>query len=216
MADRYEDRLADYVEVSERITTFREKHPEGSFQVRFVEVPAPFNEKFIAVEARAYRTPDDERPGIDLAWEPVPGTTPYTRDSEVMNASTSAVGRAIVYALAADTHRGIASANEVRARGGGEKPKPKPLTEKQERFLGKLLNEAGAESTVVIPFLEATGQGSKAIGQLKDADEEGQQRLGKVLTERALQWEKEQGDIPPPDTTDLPPADQPEDQETLI
>jgi hypothetical protein len=118
--------LSDYVDVSERITEFREKHPEGSFQVKVVELPAPWDQQFIAVEARAYRTPDDKRPGIDIAWEPVPGKSPYTKDSELMNCSTSAVGRAIVYALAADTKRGIASREEVMNRrdadgGGGNK-----------------------------------------------------------------------------------------------
>ncbi len=137
--------LADYVEVADRITEFREKHPEGSFQVRFVQVPEPFHEKFIAVEARAYRTPDDERPGVDLAWEPVPGKTPYTLDSELMNASTSAVGRAIVYALAADTKRGIASANEVRARGGETS---KPASKKQVEYI------LGTRRTVEEPLVE--------------------------------------------------------------
>src|SRR5690606_40824121 len=66
------------------------------------------------VVAAAYRTPDDQRPGIGMAYEPYPGRTPYTRGSELQNAETSAWGRAIVAALAADTRRGIASAEEVR------------------------------------------------------------------------------------------------------
>lgn len=108
--------LKDYVEVADRIAEFRKKHPEGSFQSRIIDVPVPFMDKFLAVEATAYRTADDERPGVGLAWEPVPGKTPYTRDSELQNAQTAAIGRAIVAVLAADTKRGIASADEVRAR----------------------------------------------------------------------------------------------------
>ena len=46
----------------------------------------------------------------------MPGKTPYTRDSEVMVAETSAWGRAIVAALAGDTKRGVASKEEVLNR----------------------------------------------------------------------------------------------------
>lgn len=108
--------LSNYVDVAERMAMFREKYPEGSVQTTIVQLPDAFAASFIAVEARAYRAGDDPRPGVDTAWEPVPGKTPYTRDSELMNASTSAIGRAIVAALAADTKRGMASADEIRNR----------------------------------------------------------------------------------------------------
>lgn len=102
----------NYVEVDERIAEFRKVHPEGTLQADMV----PAQPGFVAVKAFAYRTPDDPRPGTGLAWEPVPGKTPYTKDSELQNAETSAWGRAIVAVGAADTKRGIASANEVRNR----------------------------------------------------------------------------------------------------
>lgn len=70
---------------------------------------------FIVYTAAAYRTPDDPRPGIGIAWEPVPGKTPYTADSEMMNAETSAWGRAIIAVGAADSSK-IASREEVRNR----------------------------------------------------------------------------------------------------
>jgi len=138
-------------------------------------VPPPFNERFIAVEARVYRKPDDVRPGVDLAWEPVPGKTPYTRDSELMNASTSAVGRAIVYALAADARSGVSSADEVRNRQGAGKSKP---SEKQLDFFEGLLKKVdGLPSEAieqVVSYAEAEltggkdGTMSKAIEGLKD------------------------------------------------
>jgi hypothetical protein len=113
-----------YVEVSERILEFREKYPKGSLQCEIVPVPEPFAGKFLAVRATAYRTPDDERPGVGLAWEPVPGKTPFTKDSELSNAETSAWGRALIAVGAADAKRGIASANEVRNRKAtSERPK---------------------------------------------------------------------------------------------
>jgi hypothetical protein len=105
----------DYVDVAQRMREFFEKHPEGSLQT--VEIsPWTFGDKdFIAYTAAAYRAPDDPRPGYGVAWEPVPGQTPYTRNSELMNAETSAWGRAIL-AVGASTSKQIASANEVRNR----------------------------------------------------------------------------------------------------
>ena len=103
--------LDDYVDVPERIRQFAEKHPEGSLQsvLTYMENPAGW-----LCAAKAYRTPDDPRPGVGHAFEPVPGKTPYTKDSEAMNAETSAWGRAIV-ALGFETKK-IASRQEVQAR----------------------------------------------------------------------------------------------------
>jgi hypothetical protein len=106
----------DYIDVAARIVEFREKHPTGSLQkveIQFIEFAG---KPWVVYTAAAYRTPDDERPGIGTAWEPVPGATPFTRNSEVQNAETAAWGRAIVAALAADTKKSVASAEEVRNR----------------------------------------------------------------------------------------------------
>lgn len=108
---------ADYIDVAERIRQFRAQYPEGSLQPWDFERPFTVspNGSFVIVVAAAYRTPDDPRPGVGMAWEPVPGTTPYTKNSELMNAETSAWGRAIIAVGAADAKR-IASAEEVRNR----------------------------------------------------------------------------------------------------
>ncbi|MEU6858854.1 hypothetical protein AB0B28_08280 [Glycomyces sp. NPDC046736] len=106
----------DYVDVAERITEFRDKHPEGSFQQLKLDFVKVAGKDWVVYTAAAYRDPDDKRPGMGTAWEEIPGRTPYTKGSEVQNAETSAWGRAIVAALAADTKRGIASAQEVRNR----------------------------------------------------------------------------------------------------
>jgi hypothetical protein len=106
----------DYIDVAARIVEFRTKHPEGSFQQLSLDFKEVAGKWYVIYTAAAYRTPDDERPGIGTAWEPVPGKTNFTRDSELQNAETAAWGRAIVASLAADTKRGIASAQEVRNR----------------------------------------------------------------------------------------------------
>lgn len=115
--------LDNYVDVAERLATFREKYPEGSMQPADRAVPYRIEtidgKTYVAVVAAAYRSPDDSMPGIGMAWEPVPGQTPYTKDSELQNAETAAWGRAVVAALAADTKK-IASRDEVRNRRGAD------------------------------------------------------------------------------------------------
>jgi hypothetical protein len=107
-----------YITVAERIVEFRNKYPEGSLQpwnpAEPYRVDLINGNPIFVVVAAAYRTPEDTRPGIGMAYEPIPGSTPFTRGSELQNAETAAWGRAIVAALAADTNKGIASAEEVR------------------------------------------------------------------------------------------------------
>jgi len=112
----------DYIDVATRIIEFREKYPTGSLQSwkdpYVIEVKMPDNsiKSYMVYSAAAYRTPDDQLPGVGWAYEPIPGPTNFTRDSELQNAETAAWGRAMVAALAVDTKKGIASSEEVRNR----------------------------------------------------------------------------------------------------
>ena len=124
--------LSHYNTVPERMTEFFEKYPDWSLQgsYEFKQIPMYLNdpdtkrpyqagEKTIIVyTAKAYRSPEDKLPGIGTASEPIPGLTPYTKDSEIMNAETSAWGRAILAIGAADTRKGVASREEVQSRKG--------------------------------------------------------------------------------------------------
>lgn len=113
----YDDRLGDYNDVASRMREFFERYPEGRLRPASPwRIETVGDKQFVVYEAAAYRGPDDTLPGIGTAWEPFPGRTPYTRDSELMNAETSAWGRAILAVGAADTKKGIASAEEVRNR----------------------------------------------------------------------------------------------------
>jgi len=106
--------LDGYVTVPERIALFYKRHPEGSLQTDPPEWAEIEGKRFLIVRAYAYRTPDDQRPGIGTAWEIVPGTTPYTRGSELMNGETSAWGRAIG-ALGIGIEKSIATQDEITA-----------------------------------------------------------------------------------------------------
>lgn len=108
-----------YVDVAERIRQLREKYPHATLRPWNPDEPFKVmsigDREFVVYTAACYRTPDDPTPAIAVAAEPAIGKTNFTRDSEVMNAETSAWGRAIVAALAADSHR-VASMDEVRNR----------------------------------------------------------------------------------------------------
>ena len=133
----------DYIDVATRIVEFREKYPTGSLQQHDLKFVVVNNKDWVVYTAAAYRTPDDIRPGIGTAWEPVPGPTSFTRDSEVQNAETAAWGRAMVAALAVDTKKGIASSEEVRNRSekSTDKPAQPAITPEQEALLVEALSQ---------------------------------------------------------------------------
>lgn len=147
------DWLAEYRDVNERITIFDEKYPDGSLQGSW-KVKQVGEQLFVVYKAFAYRTPTDHKPGQGNAWEPFPGKSAYTKDSELMNAETAAWGRALV-AIGIVASRKIASKQEVLARQGApdaaqEPAEPKPkvpskgrafASEKQREHIKQLISE---------------------------------------------------------------------------
>ena len=164
--------LENYEEVPDRILRFYKDHPEGSLRcerMEFMELPMSVRETnpqtgelvesvevrlHVIYHALAYRFPGDCHPGQGKASEPIPGLTNYTRGSEIMNAETSAWGRAL--AALGYVGKKVASANEIRAReeGGGKTPpasrdrKPSPA---QKKEIKRLIDT----KKVSIPELEA-------------------------------------------------------------
>lgn len=106
----------NYNDVASRIAEFKTLYPTGSLRQLGLEFLTFAGKDWVVYTAAAYRTPDDQCPGIGTAWEPVPGKTPFTRDSEVMVAETSAWGRALIATLAVDSRKGVASADEIANR----------------------------------------------------------------------------------------------------
>jgi hypothetical protein len=105
--------MNDYIDVSERIRRFRESYPNGSLQQVSLQFIDFAGKSWVVYTAAAYRHPDDITPGHGTAWEPVPGKSSFTRDSEVQNVETSAWGRALIAVLIADGGKRIASKQEV-------------------------------------------------------------------------------------------------------
>jgi hypothetical protein len=165
--------LADYVTVAQRMRDFFKKYPEGSLQLDQPKIIEICGKTWAIGRAYAYRTPDDQLPGIGTAMEVIPGLTPYTRGSEIQNLETSCWGRALA-AIGIGIENGVATADEVRSAKAREgvykttdsdsedyysKPTPrptdrlngpaarhydsKPLTPKQMGLLSGKLRERG-------------------------------------------------------------------------
>jgi hypothetical protein len=85
--------LSDYVDVPTRFAALLAKWPELRIKEHRPEIVTIGDKIFISVTMQAWRTPDDPQPCQATCFEPFPGKTPFTRDSEQMNASTSCLGR---------------------------------------------------------------------------------------------------------------------------
>jgi len=124
---------------------------DGGFFVR--------HQTYIQVTTTVWRTPDDPSPCVGSAWELYPGRTPYTKESEAMNAETSAVGRAL-WAAGIEARRGAASAEDVekalvaevdrelasrRPQQQQREPQARPITKGQLTKLAIVFGEAGIE-----------------------------------------------------------------------
>ena len=124
-----------------------------------------------------------------MAWEPLPGLTPFTKGSELMVAETSAWGRAIVAALAADTQK-VASADEVRNRQSNDsiaalvRPNTKPATvtqiapkaaekqggvasDAQRKYAKALLSQVGSDDTLIADLTGGAGVEQLSAAQAK-------------------------------------------------
>ena len=178
--------MDSYVDVAERIRIFKEQYPTGCLRPFNPAEPFKIMEiggrEFIVYTACAYRTPDDAMPAVAVAAEPSIGKTSFTKDSEVMNAETSAWGRAIVACLAADTQK-IASANEVRNRqqettqpvasvtpitkAQPAQKKTAQASEAQIKYINSLLTGIGGTETTVKDLTGGTAIAELQIGQAK-------------------------------------------------
>lgn len=152
----------DYIDVATRIVEFREKYPEGRLRQRDVQFLDFAGKSWVVFTAEAWRTPDDPAPAHGTAWEPVPGPTQFTRDSELQNAETAAWGRAMVAALAVDTRKGIASTEEVRNR---QQPTP---SERTKNAL-EAIERADSLASLATVWRRVEDGGLSGIQRLKDA-----------------------------------------------
>lgn len=107
--------LSDYVEVADRVRAWYEEYPEGRIETSVEEL----TEARVMVRAQVYRSFNGPPAGVGHSYLAIPGKTPYTLGSELENAETSAVGRALVFA--GISARNVASAGEVKAKSNPQR-----------------------------------------------------------------------------------------------
>ena len=136
--------LDNYVDVPTRLKLALEKWPDLRVAELDHEIIEVDGKPFLVCRVTVWRSVDDPRPAVGSAWEPLPGKTPYTKDSEWMVGFTSALGRALGY-MGIGVTSSIASRNEVEARQYDDRPttmsprsSAEPPSDKQMRMLKAL------------------------------------------------------------------------------
>lgn len=191
--------LGGYITVDERLREFFKKYPEG--RMRPVNPDRPFTieripdgggqeHTYIVYAAAAYRTPDDPNPAIGIAYEQFPGRTPYTRTSELMNAETSAWGRALA-AMGIGVGGKIATRDEVyAATQRRSEPEyrivdsPQRRPQREMRTAQQIAEEAIQATTVaqIVRLATEAGPGGRQV-EVTDPSGEGEpMKLGDLLT----------------------------------
>jgi len=112
--------LDGYVTVNERLKLALTKYPDLRVEELPFDIVEIGGQTNLHCTVRVYTTPEDTRPVLGSVLEPIPGRTPYTRNSELMVGMTSALGRALGY-LGFGIDKGIASNDEVAARIGTDR-----------------------------------------------------------------------------------------------
>jgi len=155
--------LGDYVDVPTRFRLALDKWPE----LRVIEEPAKIvtigERTFISVTMTVYRDPSDPLPCVATCWEPWPGRTPFTLNSEAMNCSTSALGRALGMMIPFGK---MASFEEVQNR---QNDAPAVNTNSQTKIRGVQVAHDGtrakpADPNAVWPVSKSQLQTLSAIG----------------------------------------------------
>ena len=124
----------------------------------------------MTVKAYAYQDPEDKQPTTGHSWLNIPGKTNFTIGSELENAETSAVGRALALS-GYEVKKSIASKDEVAMKqdevavkpneadaptptpAPAESAGPRKATEKQLGLIKSRLSSSTASTEELIGFI---------------------------------------------------------------
>ena len=165
--------LDDYVDVATRLKELLEKYPQASVEASPPKLVAVDGAHFVEVTVTITA---DGRVARASAWEPIPGKTPYTKDSEMMNAETSALGRACgMWGIG--IKKSVASLDEVRARREASKtvhPSNQPANNVNESDSDRPQSSGGATD--------------KQLGAIRAMHK----KLGKTIPAGMSSWTRQQ------------------------
>jgi len=116
------DFLADYIQVKDRVQSFYKDNPDGRVQTEMVHL----TDTLVIMKALVYRGPDDPRPTTGHAWGHIPGPSRFTQLSELQNAETHAVGRALAM-CGYHVSVSMATRDEIEATMPDAGPRPAAL-----------------------------------------------------------------------------------------
>ena len=125
--------LGDYVDVPTRLAEALKRWPNLRIQETKPIIVTVDSQQYVEISCTVWRDLDDLIPMIAYCWEPIPGRTPYTKGSEMMNASTSCLGRALGF-LGMGIGKSIASRNEVQARQPATVAEVVPIRDFEQPF----------------------------------------------------------------------------------
>lgn len=125
--------LGDYVDVPTRLAEALKRWPDLRVQETKPIIVVVDNQLYVEISCTVWRDQADLKPSVAYCWEPIPGRTPYTKGSEMMNASTSCLGRALGF-LGMGIGKSIASRNEVQARQPGPLAEVVPIKDFEQPF----------------------------------------------------------------------------------
>jgi hypothetical protein len=107
--------LSEYVDVKTRLKQALKEFPQLRIVEHRPEITQVGDQLFIECSVTVSRDPDDPIPVTAYIFEPYPGKTSFTKNSEQANGATSVLGRALGY-LGFGIDKSIASSNEVLGR----------------------------------------------------------------------------------------------------
>lgn len=136
--------LDNYVDVATRLKLALEKWPNLRVSERGHEIATFGDTTVLICSMCVWRDTDDEYPTVASASEPLPGRTPYTRNSELMVGMTSALGRALGY-MGIGINSSIASRNEVEARQNQHAEAPTTVPAPRRTELGSAAGDGPSQ-----------------------------------------------------------------------
>ena len=168
--------LDNYVDVATRLKMAYKKYPDLKVSERGHTIEQFGDQMVLVCTVTVWRDSTDEYPVTASASEPLPGKTPYTRNSELMVGMTSALGRALGY-MGIGLTSSIASRNEVEARQDQHGEAPGSPSEPRNAELGSMAGDGPTKAQLGLlrslkysgPTPNTKGDASRLIDSLKKA-----------------------------------------------
>jgi hypothetical protein len=171
--------LSEYVDVKTRLKQALALYPQLRIVEHKPEITLVGDQLFIECSVTVSRDPDDPIPVTAYIFEPYPGKTSFTKNSEQANGATSVLGRALGY-MGLGIDKSIASSNEVLGRQQGEEAdrnkivsvaRPTPVLETRRdaptSIMGPRAKEIGSARLSAREQTEASNGGGATANQIK-------------------------------------------------